>query len=98
MEGIVSKEVLIIQAECMELGGCTLSLDDWTKGLTVKLLEVTHGQWSYRHMQVHNVVGVVKAAQKLDQGHCCKSREMHNNNRQNVTSVGFEPTPRRLGP
>lgn len=67
MEGIVSKEVLIIQAECMELGGCTLSLDDWTKGLTVKLLEVTHGQWSYRNMQVHNVVGGIKAAQKKEE-------------------------------
>jgi hypothetical protein len=66
MEGIVSKEVLIIQAECVELGGCTLPLDDWTKGLTVKLLEVTHGQWSHRNMQVHDVVGGVKAAQNKE--------------------------------
>jgi hypothetical protein len=65
MEGMVSKEAVSIQAKCVDVGGCTLSLEDWTKGLTVKLLEVTRGQWLYRNrnMQVHDTMCVIKAAQ-----------------------------------
>ena len=43
MEGTVSKEVVAIQWECLDVEGISLSIDGWTKGLTVKLLEVTHG-------------------------------------------------------
>ena len=44
MEGLVSSEVLTIQADCVALGGCLLSLDNWRKELSIKLLEVIHGQ------------------------------------------------------
>ena len=39
MEGMISSEALVIQAECVDLGGCSLSLDNWAKGLAIKLLE-----------------------------------------------------------
>ena len=42
MEGMVS---LVIQAECVDLDVCSISLDNWAKGLAIKLLEATHGQW-----------------------------------------------------
>ena len=42
MEEMISSEALVIQAECVDLGGCSLSLDNWAKGLAIKLLEATH--------------------------------------------------------
>ena len=45
MDGMISSEALAIQAECVDLGGCSLSLDKWAKGLAIKLLEATHVQW-----------------------------------------------------
>ena len=48
MEGMFTKEMMPIQADYVELGECTLTLDKWVQGLVVKLLEVTHGQWLYR--------------------------------------------------
>ena len=56
MEGMISSEALTIQAECVDLVGCSLSLYDWAKGLAIKLLEATHGQWLYRNMLVHHTV------------------------------------------
>ena len=44
-EGMISSEALEIQEECVDLGGCSLSLDNWAKGLSIKLLEATHGKW-----------------------------------------------------
>ena len=52
MKGMISLEALVIQAECVDLGGCSLSLDNWAKGLAIKLLEATHGQWLYINMLV----------------------------------------------
>ena len=31
MEGMILSEALVIQAECVDLGGCLLSLDNWAK-------------------------------------------------------------------
>ena len=62
MEGMILSEALVIQAECVDLGGCSLSLENWAKGLTIKLLEATHGQWLYRNMLVHDTVSGLKAA------------------------------------
>ena len=63
MEGMISSEALVIQAEYVDLGGCSLFLDNWAKGLAIKLLEATHGQWLYRNMLVHDTVsGWLQAA------------------------------------
>ena len=42
MEGMISLEALAIQAECVDPSGCSLLLDNWAKGLAIKLLEATH--------------------------------------------------------
>ena len=67
MEGMISSEALVIQAECVDLGGSSLSLDNWAKGLAIKLLEATHGQWLYRNMLVHDTVSGLKAAERKEE-------------------------------
>ena len=67
MEGMVSSEVLKIQRDFVDLGNCSLSLDIWAKGLIIKLLEVTHGQWLYRNIQVHNTVSGLKAVERKEE-------------------------------
>ena len=66
MEGMISLEALAIQAECVDLGVYSLSLDNWAKGLAIKLLEATHGQWLYRNMLLHNTVSGLKAAERKE--------------------------------
>ena len=44
MEGIISDDILEVQARCVVLGGWELSLDKWIKGMFVKLMEVVHGE------------------------------------------------------
>ena len=54
MEGMISKETVKLQKDCVDLGGCSVLLDKWAQGLVVRLLEVTHGQWLYRNIHVHD--------------------------------------------
>ena len=70
MEGMILSEALVIQAECVDLGGCSLSLDNWAKGLAINLLEATHVQWLYRNMLVHDTVSILEAAECVDLGGC----------------------------
>ena len=54
MEGMVSKRIVALQEDIVDMGECRLTLDKWTQGLVVGLLEVTHGQWLYRNVIVHD--------------------------------------------
>jgi hypothetical protein len=56
MEGMICKEIWQIQQTCAGLQGLRLSGRTWGKGLVTKLLEVTHGQWLYRNVQVHDEI------------------------------------------
>ena len=67
MEGMISSEALVIQAECVDLGGCSLLLDNWAKGLAIKLLEATHGKRLYRNMLVHDTVSGLKPAERKEE-------------------------------
>ena len=67
MEGMISSEALVIQAECVDLGGCSLSLENWAKGLAMNLLEATHGQWLYINMLVHDTVSGLKTAERKEE-------------------------------
>ena len=42
-------------------------LDNWAKGLAIKLLEATHGQWLYRNMLVHDNMSGLKAAERKEE-------------------------------
>ena len=59
MDGVITKEMMPIQADYVELGKCTLTLDKWAQWLVVKLLEVTHVQWLYQNVHVHIAVAGV---------------------------------------
>ena len=67
MEGMISSEALAIQAECVDLGGCSLLLENWAKVLAIKLLEATHGQWLYRNMLVHDTLSGLKTAERKEE-------------------------------
>ena len=56
MEGMISVEVAKVQSEMEEAGQCKLTVKSWCEGLVLKLLEVTHGQWLYRNVHVHDRV------------------------------------------
>ena len=65
MEGMVSKEIISLQSEFAALQGIRLSLGRWSSGLITKLLDVTHGQWIYRNLLVHDKIsGVLATAEK----------------------------------
>ena len=64
---MASKEIISIQRDYVEAGGCTLSTDTWAQGLVIKLLEITHGQWLYRNVQVHDTVAGTKVTERKEE-------------------------------
>ena len=42
-------------------------MDNWAKGLDIKLLEAIDGQWPYRNMLVHDNVSGLKAAESKEE-------------------------------
>ena len=61
MEGMISKEIKCIKKSYLALSSYHLSIERWTTGLITKLLEVTHGQWLYRNVHVHNSISGTSA-------------------------------------
>ena len=67
MEGMVCKEIRMIQTTYTSLSGSRMSAERWTEELITKLLEVTHGQWLYQNIQVHDkVAGTLATLRKED--------------------------------
>ena len=56
MEGMISKEMVEIQREFCEVVETKMTAEQWARGLIIKLLEITHGQWLYRNVHVHDKV------------------------------------------
>ena len=56
MEGMITKEILPLQEDYIALGTGKLTINQWAQGLVIKLLEVTHGQWLYRNVHVHDAI------------------------------------------
>ena len=54
MEGMLPKRLVCLQADARALLGVGLMAVSWARQLVVRLLEVTHGQWIYRNIQVHD--------------------------------------------
>ena len=44
MESMISKEIVKLQEDFVNLGGYSMLLDKWAQGLVVWLFEVTPGQ------------------------------------------------------
>jgi len=65
LEGMISKEIIALQSAFATTHGMRISLARWTTGLITKLLEVTHGQWIYRNLLVHDrISGFLVTAKK----------------------------------
>ncbi len=56
MAGMICKGMRKIQHDHHHRQGTRMSTDRWAQGLIIKLLEVTHGQWIYRNIQIHDAV------------------------------------------
>ena len=56
MEGMISKEITGIQKSYLALSSYHLSIERWMTGLITKFLEVTHGQWLYRNVNMTNSI------------------------------------------
>jgi hypothetical protein len=54
MEGMVCHQAWDIQDTYSSVERSNISSCQCSQGLVVKLLEITHGQWLYRCVQVHN--------------------------------------------
>ncbi len=54
MEGMLLRGIVEIQRDYFHLQGLLWKLNNWATGLIIKLLEVTHGQWLYRNVVVHD--------------------------------------------
>jgi hypothetical protein len=61
MEGMVSHRMQMIQRLYHLQAGTLISPERWAKGLILKLLEATHGQWLYRNVQIHDSVAGTQA-------------------------------------
>ena len=67
MEGMISKEALEIQKSYANICGSALSATEWIKGVVVKLLETTHGQWLYWNVQVHDTTTGTEATLRKEE-------------------------------
>ena len=67
MEDMISKEIIKLQKDFVDIGGCSMSLDKWAQGLVVRLLEVTHGQWLYMNMHVHEATTGMEATARREE-------------------------------
>ena len=54
MDGMVSKEVVELQKYALVEAELRLTVDKWAKELVIRLIEITHGQWLYRNVMVHD--------------------------------------------
>ena len=66
MEGMVCKEIRVIQSSHSSGTGLRCNTVNWGRDLVTRLLEVTHGQWLYRNVQVqvHDRISGTLATQR----------------------------------
>ena len=65
MEGMVCKEIRAIQLMHSSVTGLRCNTECWERELVTRLLEVTHGQWLYHNVQVHDrIMGTLTTQQK----------------------------------
>ena len=65
MEGMISRKLREIQTSYSVIEGSNITPELWARGLVIKLLETTHGQWIYRCVQTHDIIsGTIATARK----------------------------------
>jgi hypothetical protein len=66
MEGMVALEIRQIHNTYSLVEGSAVNLVSWTRGLVIKLLKITHEQWLYRCIQVHDRVKGTQEETRLE--------------------------------
>ena len=70
MEGVISKEILVIHQEYLDLrGSCgnpTIP-KSWSKGLIICQIEIIQGQWLYQNVHVHDTVPGLHATHRKEE-------------------------------
>jgi hypothetical protein len=67
MEGMICHRMRTIQRLYNLQTGTHTSPERWAKGLILKLLETTHGQWLYRNVQIHDSVAGTQATLRKEE-------------------------------
>ena len=67
MEGMVCKEIRVIQSSHSSVTGLHCNTANWGRDLVTRLLEVTHGQWLYPNVQVHDRISGTIATQRKEE-------------------------------
>ena len=75
MEGMISRELVELQKYAVVESGSRLSVEKWAQELVIKLLEITHGQWLYRNVVVHDkTAGDLVTRRKEESGMLWKNK------------------------
>jgi hypothetical protein len=53
-EGYISAQFYNIQRFHLSMSSSYLNGSDWTKQFISKILQITHSQWNYRNISLHN--------------------------------------------
>ena len=70
MEGMISKDMLVIQQEYLDLRGDHVTPTTpiyWDKGIIVRMIEITHGQWLYQNVHVHDTATGLHATHRKEE-------------------------------
>ncbi len=67
MEGTISKRNKLDSEEGVRGGKVETADKKCVEWLVIKLLEVTHGQWSYPNVQVHDIISMELASSKKEE-------------------------------
>ena len=66
MEGMISLELQGLKTNNILEPTSKLSMYKWWRGLIVKLLEATHGQWIYRNLTMNDRISGLLATHKKE--------------------------------
>ena len=67
MEGMICTRMHQIQSQFHYREGTRINPGRWAKGLILKLLDATHGQWLYRNVQIHDTVASTQATLRKEE-------------------------------
>lgn len=67
MEGMITSQLVDLQFHFQMISGSRRSIKSWATGLVIKLLEITHGQWLYRNVVVHDAIAGTLVTQRKEE-------------------------------
>ena len=55
MEGKISKDLFLLQHHSLSVSPSKLTIADWSKKLISQILQISHAQWIFRNVSLHDV-------------------------------------------